>query len=114
MEKHTRKFSVRAFVTLMIAISGLGLPITGIATHMHGFEPLTVARHAWMSAHNCLGFLFVLFSIWHLAFNRRALWKYMKGAAAQVPLFSTEAFLACTAVAFLLVLFAGHAFHVGG
>jgi hypothetical protein len=112
MDKMTRGLNVRAFVTLMIAFSGFGLPVTGIANHIYGFVPLTVARHAWMSAHNSLGLLFVAFSIWHIVLNRRALWNHLR-SAARVPAVSREAVLAGALVALALLLFVGHAFHAG-
>jgi hypothetical protein len=112
MKEH-RDFNVRAFVAAMIAFSGLGLPLTGIANHVYGFAPLTVARHAWMSAHNVLGLLFLMFSIWHVLLNRRVLCNHLKSASARVPAASREAWLAGALVAFMLLLFVGHAFHAG-
>ena len=114
MDRPARKFNTRAFVALMIAFSGLGLPVTGIANHIYGFLPLSVARHAWMSAHNILGLLFVVFSIWHIVLNRRTLRNHIKGVVARIPLVSREGILAVVSVAVLLLLFVGHAFHVGG
>lgn len=113
MEKMARKFNTRAFVVLMILFSGLGLPVTGIANHIYGFAPISVERHAWMSAHNVLGLLFVIFSIWHVVLNRRVLLNYMRSAAARVPAINREALLAGAVVAFVLLLFVGHAFHAG-
>ena len=112
-EEKRRKLNRRAFVALMVCFSGLGLPVTGIANHIYGLSPLTVERHAWMSAHNSLGILFVVFSIWHIVLNRRALWIYVKSAAGRIPAVSREAVLAGTVVALALLLFVGHAFHVG-
>ncbi len=114
MSKTTRAFNIRAFAALMITFSGIGLPITGIAVHIHGFSPMTVARHAWMAAHNILGLLFVVFLIWHIFLNRRALWRHIKGATARIPAASREAALAGAVTAFALLLFVSHAFHAGG
>jgi hypothetical protein len=72
MEK--KRFNTRAFVAITIALSTLGLPIAGLPLHVLDSAPLTVARHAWMSAHNALGIVFVIFAIWHVVLNRRALW----------------------------------------
>ena len=58
-EPKSRPFNPRAFVALMVGFSGIGLPMTGIANHIFGFSPLTIERHAWMSAHTVLGLLFV-------------------------------------------------------
>jgi len=114
MRSTKAKFNIRAFVALMIAFSGLGLPITGIANHIYGFSVLTVTRHAWMSAHNILGLLFTIFSIWHIVLNRRALSNYIKGFAARVSFVSREAALAGALVTLILSIFVGHAFHAGG
>jgi hypothetical protein len=114
MEKTIKKFNIRAFVALMIAFSALGLPITGVANHVYGFSALTVTRHAWMSAHNILGLLFIIFSIWHIVLHRRELLNYIKGFAARVPFLSREAALAGAVVTLILSIFVGHAFHVGG
>jgi len=111
MERTGRKFNARAFTALMIAFSGLGLPVTGVANHFYGSEPLSFARHAWMSAHNALGLLFAVFAIWHVVLNRRALWNHLRSAAARVSPLSREALLAATVVAAVLLLFVGHAFH---
>jgi len=109
-----KKLNVRAFVALMTAFSGLGLPVTGVANHVYGFSPLSVARHAWMSAHNVLGLLFVVFSIWHIVPNRRPLWNHARSMAARAPSISREAVLAGFVVACALFVFVGHAFVAGG
>lgn len=113
MDNMRSRFNTRAFVVCMIAFSGIGLPLTGFANHVLGFSPLTVARHAWMSAHNILGVVFVAFSIWHSALNRRALSNHVKGAVARIPAFSREASIAGAILTLVLLLFVGHAFHVG-
>lgn len=114
MEKTRRKFNARAFTALMIALSGLGLPVTGIFNHVYGFDPLTVGRHAWMSAHNLLGVLFVVFAVWHVVLNRRPLWNHLRSTAARLPAVSREALLAGAIVALLVGLTVGHALHAGG
>ena len=114
MIKTERKFSTRSFVALMIAFSGLGLPITGMANHIYGFSALTAERHIWMSAHNILGLLFSVFAIWHAILNRRFLISYFKGVAFRISLISREAALALAVTAFFLLVFTGHAFLAGG
>jgi Domain of unknown function (DUF4405) len=106
-------FNPRAFVALMICFSGLGLPVSGIANHLYGFSPLTVERYAWMSAHNALGILFAVFSIWHVVLNRRALWSHVRSTARRLPAVSREAILAGTLVALALLVSVGHALHEG-
>ncbi len=112
-EKNTRKLNVRAFVALMIGLSGLGLPLTGVMNHTYGFAPPSVERHAWMSAHNVLGLLFTVFCLWHVILNRRALLAHVRSVAGRLPACSREATLAATVVALALVLFVGHAFLAG-
>lgn len=113
MDQISRKFNTRAFVALGMVFAGLGLPVTGVVNHLYGLAPMTVTRHAWMSAHNILGLLFVVFAIWHVVLNRRALWSHLRSGAARVPAFSREVALAGSVVGLLLLLFVGHAFHVG-
>ena len=112
-EKITRKLNTRAFVVLMIGFSGVGLPVTGVANHIYGFSPMSIERHAWMSAHNILGLMFVAFSIWHIVLNRRALWNHMRNSNGRIPAVSREATLAGIVVALALLVFVGHAF-LGG
>ena len=114
MESPDRRFDGRAFVTLMVAFSGVGLPVTGVANHVLAFSPLSLERHAWMSAHNVLGLLFTVFSIWHLALNRRALWNHLVGAASRASTVSREAMAAVVVVGLSLLLFVGHAFCADG
>lgn len=113
METPDRAFRQRAFVALVLVLSGLALPVTGIANHFYGFAPASVERHAWMSAHNALGLLFVVFSIWHVVLNRRALWNHVRTTAVRIPAMGGEAMLAVALVVITLLLFVGHAFHAG-
>ncbi len=107
-----KPFNHRAFVSMMIAIAGIGLPITGIANHLLQFEPLTIRRHAWMAAHNSLGFLFVVCALWHVVLNRRALLNHARGLAARAVALSREAVCAVALIALTTAVAAGHAFHV--
>jgi hypothetical protein len=111
MERKSR-FNWRAFVSLAALFSGLGLPITGIPNHVHQFEPMNTVRHAWMAAHNSLGLLFVIFALWHVLLNRRALFNHIRGLAAHVPTINRETMTAFALVAIVLFLFVGHAFHL--
>jgi hypothetical protein len=106
-----KRFNTRAFVTLTIALSALGLPIAGLPLHLLDSAPPTVARHAWMTAHNALGFVFVTFAIWHVVLNRRALRGHLRRAAARAGEVNREAFAALAVIAAAL-MFVGHAFLV--
>ena len=111
--KTGKRLNPRAFTAMMMVFSGLGLPVTGIVNHAYGLAPLTVERHAWMSAHNVLGVLFAVFSIWHIVLNRRAVWNHLRTTASRIPAVSREAMVAGAVVATTLLLFVGHAFHAG-
>jgi len=113
MGNPARAFKHRAFVTMVMAFSGLALPVTGIVNHFYGFDPPSVERHAWMSAHNALGLVFVVFSFWHVVLNRKALWSHVRDTTAHLPIPSREAVLAGSVVVIVLALFVGHAFHAG-
>ena len=106
------RFNSRAFAALGLVFSGLGLPITGIANHAHQLDSMNITRHAWMAAHNSLGLLFVVFSVWHLVLNRRALFSHVRGLSVKIPRISREMIAAAAVVALVLFLFVGHVFHV--
>lgn len=114
MRDQTRKrFKKRAFVALAAAFCALGLPVSGVANHLFQLDPMGVQRHAWMSAHNILGAMFVVFSLWHGLLNRRALLKYAGGLAGRLPGVSREAACAAAVVTTMLVLAVGHGFILG-
>lgn len=104
-------FNLRGFVILTAAVSGLGLPITGLANHLHQMDSiLSPARHVWMSAHTLLGVLFMVSIVWHTILNRRILLNYVRGRAAH-QVVGREAVGAVLVVAVMLLVAVGHAFH---
>jgi hypothetical protein len=107
-----KRFNRRAFITLTAVISGLGLPVTGLMNHIYGMEPLTLRRHAWMSAHNSLAIVFTVAAVWHVVFNRKALFRYIRVAASDIPRFSRETIYAAAIVTIMLLIAVGHTFHV--
>ncbi len=107
-------FNVRAFVSVGLVCAGLGLPWTGLANHMLQQEPMTVARHAWMSAHNSLGLLFAIFAVWHAVLNQRALLTYIHGPVLRLAARRREALYGLAIVALPTAVAIGHAFHVAG
>ena len=106
-ETTKRPFSWRAFWSLLLVLTAVGLAWTGIQNHELGFDGLTTARHAWMSAHNALAILFVVAVTAHTILNRKALLRHARGLAARLP--SREAIVALTLTAALLLLSVGHA-----
>lgn len=104
-----KSFNYRAFWSLLLAVTAIGLPWTGIENHLHGFDDLSVERHAWMSAHNILATLFVVAVVAHVVMNGRALLRHTRGLAARVLPLSREAMLALALAGGLLFLAVGHA-----
>jgi len=107
--KPAQRFNTRAFVALSLVLGGLGLPVTGIMNHVHQTDPITV-RHGWMAAHNGLALLFVVFAIWHVVLNWKALVRHI-GAGARQMLATREAIGATALVALVLVVAVGHTLH---
>ncbi len=104
-------FNLRGFVILTATVSGLGLPITGLANHLHQMDPIiSFSRHAWMSAHTILGVLFTVSIVWHALLNHRVLLSYVRGHAAPAGI-GREAVGAIVLVAVMLFVAVGHAFH---
>ncbi len=106
-----KSFNKRAFVAVTAALAGIGLPVTGLANHLFQSGPIGFHRHAWMSAHTSLGVLFLVFVIWHIMLNRRALCNYVRGACPVQPGMSREVFWAVGFVAAVLCIGVGHAVH---
>jgi hypothetical protein len=111
METEQKKpFNKRAFISVALFITGLSLPVSGIMNHSLGFEPLTPARHFWMSAHNMSGVLFIICAVFHIVLNWRALLRHMKNARHVV--ISREALAAILLLLVVVGAFSSHAFHV--
>ena len=112
MKNTERKlFNWRGFVILTATVTGLGLPITGLANHLHQMDPIiSFSRHAWMSAHTILGVLFMMAAVWHAILNRRLLLNYVRGHAAR-PGIGREAVGAIVFVAVMLLVVVSHTFH---
>jgi hypothetical protein len=107
----TKTFDKRTFVALTEALCGLGLAISGLASHIYEMDPMTLPRHAWVAAHSSLGVIFCVFTIWHLILNRKVFTKYLRGLSVFSPSARREAFYAVALVAVLLLIFVGHTFH---
>jgi hypothetical protein len=107
-DRERKSFNGRAFVALTAAISGIGLPLTGLASHLCQAHPITNSYHAWMSAHNSLGILFFVSAIWHAVLNRRALAKYLRAASPRLSGGSRETIYAVALVAVVLSVALAH------
>jgi hypothetical protein len=100
-------FRWRAFWSLLLIVTTVGLAWSGVQNHELGLDGLTTARHAWMSAHNTLALLFVVAVAAHVVLNGKALLRHAHGLAARLP--SREAMVALAVTAGLLLLAVGHA-----
>jgi hypothetical protein len=109
MVRKSGSFRVRSFVAATALLSGLSLPISGLANHLYGPDEMNDARHAWMALHNVLALIFLVFVIWHVVLNFRGLKKHIKGAVARVQLVSRETLVAVALVAIAVFASVGHA-----
>ncbi|MBU0529757.1 DUF4405 domain-containing protein, partial [bacterium] len=92
IKQNRKRFNKRAFISMGMFVSGLGLPISGVMNHFLAYDTKTIERHAWMSVHNILGLLFIIFAILHIIYNWNALIKYVTKMSKQF--ISKEAFAA--------------------
>ena len=106
-------FNKRAFVALTAAISGIGLPLSGLVNHQLQSHPIVLHRHAWMAAHWSLGIVFALFVVWHAILNRRVLFKHVKWSTSKSPAFSRELLSAAALVSIPVYLSVLHAYIAG-
>ena len=109
MSRTPSQFRIRAFTAILLVATGMGLAVTGIVNHFYAFSDVTAARHAWMSAHNLLGVLFLVFAVWHAVLNRRLLFSHMKSSSTGIFRISREAVWASGTIILLLAFVVGHA-----
>ena len=109
-----RPFSFRAFWALLLAVTVIGLPGSGVELHLTGDGGWTTARHAWMAVHWVFALLFVVAAVGHVVLNGRALLRHLRGLGAWVLPFSWEAIAVLAITAVLLLLAVGHTRPHGG
>lgn len=105
------RFKGGSFAAALTVVSGLGLPVTGVANHLLQGEPLHGPRHVRMGAHNALGLVFLAACFWLVALNRRALAGHFRPTGRVVP--RPEFAAAVLLVAFVVFVGAGHAVPIG-
>ncbi len=71
-----RKFNKRAIVSTGLLIMFIFLPISGKMIEIKYDNPHTA--HIWGAIHYTLGFLFTIFGIFHIVYNRKSLKSYLK------------------------------------
>jgi succinate dehydrogenase/fumarate reductase cytochrome b subunit len=104
-----KAFNRRAFVSIVIFLSGMTLPISGLMNHSLQLQSLTKERHFWMSLHNVAALLFTAFLIVHIFYNWRALTNYMK--RVKEASLSKEMIVALILVITCLGIVTLHVFH---
>jgi hypothetical protein len=102
------RWNQRAFVVTGALVSGLALPISGLADHAAG-GPEGSAAPGWSIVHTSLGVLFVSFCVWHAALNRRALLRYLRGRVPAGGLLTREVLVALALVGGVLAVTVTHA-----
>jgi hypothetical protein len=88
-------------------LSGLALPLSGLADHAAGGSGRSAA--GWSVVHASLGGIFVGFCVWHATLNRRALLRYLRAGGAARALPSTEVLAALALVGGISALTGTHA-----
>ncbi|MEZ5125305.1 MAG: hypothetical protein R2826_03525 [Thermoleophilia bacterium] len=102
-----RRWNQRSFAAAGALLSGLALPLSGLADHVAGGSGGSSA--GWSIVHTSLGGIFVCFCIWHAVLNRRALLRHLRIGAAARGLLSREALAALALVGGVSVLTVTHA-----
>ena len=72
------RWNQRAFVATGALLFGLTLPVTGLVDHVVRDHEGAAAVGRWSVAHIALSVLFVVFCVWHVVLNRRALARYLR------------------------------------
>jgi hypothetical protein len=103
-----RKLNKRALTAMIALISGISLPFTGLAIHLFHSGSPQGPRNFWIAAHEALGIIFTVSTLWHIILNRKALLNHIRGAAGQMAGVSREALCAIALVAIMLFIAAGH------
>jgi len=104
-----RRWNQRAFVVTGALLSGLTLPIMGLADHAAGGPGGAAAAAGWSIVHTSLGVLFASFCIWHAALNRRALARYLRAKIPGGALPTREVLVALALIGGVLALTVAHA-----
>jgi hypothetical protein len=109
MEERSRKrLNKRALVALIVLVSGIGLPFTGLGNHLLHSSSLHGPRHYWIVTHEVFGIIFMVAAIWHILLNRKALASHIRGSVGRVAGVSREAWWAAALVGIMLSVSVGH------
>ena len=104
MESKKERFNHRAFVAVMMGLAAIMLPVSGLLLHAYSEGEITSGGHSWFMLHILSGVLFVIFFIWHIVLNRRALAKHIKSHISGIVPLSREAGLALIIVLLIVII----------
>ena len=108
----TRRFSWRAFASVLTGLSFVGMLFTGVIlfvvppgriANWTGWTMLGLTKHEWIALHDWSSIVFVVGTILHVIFNWKCLLSYFKGRVSKAFAFRSEWILA--AVICVLVFF---------
>jgi hypothetical protein len=98
----------RALTALVSLISGAGLPFTGLAVHMLKSDSAAGTLHACTVAHEILGLVFTVSTVWHVILNRKALARHIRHCPGRASRMSREVVWAVVLVGAMLLAGLSH------
>lgn len=108
MKMKEKRFDKRAFVTCILLLSFIGLPITGFAPHLIAHGGDRTIPHLLMAMHNVLGIIFVITGIIHVGYNYRWIKRGIAGWNGAFPFLSKEPLAAVLIVFAVVAAISGH------
>ncbi len=100
----------RALSTLLMLISFLLLPPSGIALHLADPSSQAGARFIFMAIHNVAAVIFLVAGAFHVVYNRRPLRAYMAAKTATALALRKELVVSLAVVSILTALSLLHVF----
>ena len=110
MEKNKSFINQRAFVSIMLGLTGIWLLISALLLHASSEHRIGICRHICFHLHVFPGILFLMLLTWHIVLNRRPLFKYIKSGASASRSISREAGLAVAVSAALFIMMVIYSF----
>jgi uncharacterized alpha/beta hydrolase family protein len=105
-----KPFNKRAFISIVILLSGVLLVASGIVNHKLAFRAFTPTRHFWMAVHNMSALIFTICVSIHVSYNWKVLTRHANKLKSMV--ISKEAIWAIILVAGVVGLVSSHVLHV--
>lgn len=103
----------RALVSLIMIISFILLPISGIPLHLIGELSLQDSqRHFLMSIHNSASIIFIIALFVHIFLNWKSIKNYIFAKTKEYFVFKKEIIIALIIVIGIVGIFTSHVFHI--